>query len=106
LVTAGTRKAALLFDGFAEVQQLAEGGSAGMMESSAERHLHRFQIRLAGLLAFGEDASQEGGYFARDLVLDRLGRFFSSGVSVSSTGRVRQIFSLTSSRSRLSSRNR
>ena len=76
------------------------------MQSSAEGHLHRFQIRFAGLLALGEDASQERRYFARDLVLDRLGRFFSSGVNVSATGRARQIFSLTSNRSRLNSRNR
>ena len=105
-MTAGTRKVALLFDCLAEVQQVAKGGGAGMMKSSAERHLYRFQIRLAGLLALGKNASQQGRYFACDLVLDRLGRFFSSGVSVSSTGRVRQIFSFTSSNSRLSSRNR
>lgn len=96
LVTAGTQQAALLCDGFAEAQQLAEGGGTGMMESSAEGHLDRFQIRLAGLMAFGEDASQQRSYFTRDLVLDRRGRFFSSDVSVSSTGRKAQIFSLTS----------
>jgi len=28
-----------------------------MMQGSAEGHLRRFQIRLAGLLALGEDAS-------------------------------------------------
>jgi hypothetical protein len=76
------------------------------MQSGAEGHLHRFQIGLAGAGAFGEDARQQRGYFARDLVLDGLGRFFSSGVRVSSTGRARQIFSFTSNRSRLSSRNR
>jgi len=106
LVTAGTRKATPWFDWLAETQQLAEGAGAGMMQSSAECHFHRFQIRLAGLLALGEDAGQERSYFARDLVLDRLGRFFSSGVSISSSGRVRQIFSLISNRSRLKSRNR
>jgi hypothetical protein len=95
LATAGTGKAALWFGGLAETQQLAEGGSASVVQSSAEGHLHRFQIRLAGLLALGEDASYQGGYLARDLVLDRLGRFFSSGVSVSSTGRKRQTRSLT-----------
>jgi hypothetical protein len=71
------------------------------MQSSAERHLHRLQIRLAGLLALGKDASQQRGYFARDLVLDRLGRFFSCGVRVFSTGRSAQIFSLTSTTSPL-----
>jgi hypothetical protein len=58
LVTARTRKAALWFGWLAEAQQLAERGGAGMMQRSAEGHLHRFQIRLAGLLALGEDASQ------------------------------------------------
>jgi hypothetical protein len=77
-----------------------------MMQSSAQSHFHRLQIRLAGLLALGEDARQQRGYFARDFVLDRLGRFFSSGVSVSSTGRARQIFSLISNRLRLKSRKR
>ena len=77
-----------------------------MVQSSAEGHLYGFQIRLAGLFALGKDARQQRGYFARDLVLDRRGRFFSSGVSVSSTGRARQIFSLISNRSRLNSRNR
>jgi hypothetical protein len=56
LATAGTRKSALLFGGLAEPQQLAEGGGAGTMQSSAEGHFHRFHIRLAGLLALGEDA--------------------------------------------------
>jgi hypothetical protein len=106
LVTAGTRKRALLFVRLAETQQVAEGGGAGMLQGSAEGHLHCFQIRLASLLAVGEDARQQRSYFTRDLALDRLGRFFSSGVSVSSTGRARQIFSLISNRSRLSSRNR
>ena len=41
-----------------------------MMQSSAEGHLHRFQIRLASLLAVGEDVRQQRGYFARDLALD------------------------------------
>jgi hypothetical protein len=57
-MTAGTRKAALWFGGLAETQQLAEGGGAGMMQRRAEGHLHRFQIRLSGLLALGEDARQ------------------------------------------------
>jgi hypothetical protein len=46
------------FGRLAEAQQLAEGGGASMMQSSAEGHLHGFQIRPAGLLALGEDASQ------------------------------------------------
>jgi hypothetical protein len=106
LVTAGTPKPALWFGWLAEAQQLAEGRGAGMMQSGAKGHLHRFEIGLAGLLVLGEDASQQRGYFARDLVLDRFGRFFSSGVSVSSTGRARQIFSLISTKDRSSCRYR
>jgi hypothetical protein len=47
-----------LFGWVAEAQQLAEGGGAGMMQGSAEGHLHRLQIRLAGLPALGENARQ------------------------------------------------
>jgi hypothetical protein len=49
---------ALLVGWLPETQQLAEGKGAGMMQSRAEGHLHRFQIRVAALLALGEDASQ------------------------------------------------
>jgi hypothetical protein len=106
LLAAGARNGALLLGRFGEPQQLAEGGGTGLVQGGTQSHFHRFQIRPASLLALGEDACQQRGYFARDLALDRLGRFFSSGVSVSSSGRALQIFSLTSSRSRLSSRNR
>jgi hypothetical protein len=71
------------------------------MQGGTEGHLHRLQIQVAGLLALGEDTVQQSGYFARDLGLDRLGRFFPSDVSVSSTGRNAQIFSLTSTTSPL-----
>ena len=98
-MTAGTQKRALLFGRFGEAQQVTESGGSSMMQGSAEGHLHRFQIRLAGLLALGEDASQQRGYFARDLVLDRLGRFFSSCVRLSSTVPNRQILSFTSNSS-------
>ena len=57
------------------------------MKSRSQSRFQRFQIRAAGVPAFGEDAAQKGSYFARDLGLDGVGRFFSSGVSVSSTGR-------------------
>jgi hypothetical protein len=72
------------------------------MQGSAEGHFHRLQIQVASMLAFGKDTAQQRGYFARDLGVDRRGRFFSSGVNVSSTGRKAQIFSLTSTTSPLS----
>jgi|SRR6266542_5760750 len=76
------------------------------MQGGAESHFHRLQIRLAGLPALREDQRQQRGYFARDLVLDRRGRFFSSGDSVSSTGRERQIFSLSATKDRSNCRYR
>ena len=66
------------------------------MHGGAKRHLDRLQIRSADLFSLGEDAAQERSYFARDFRLDRRGRFFSSDVSASSTGRKAQILSLTS----------
>jgi hypothetical protein len=72
------------------------------MQGGPESHFHRLQIQAAGLLKLGEDAAQQRGYFARDLGVDGFRRFFSSGVSVSSTGRNAQIFSLTSTTSPLS----
>ena len=92
-----------LFGGrLGELQQLTEGRCAGLMQGRTDGQLHRLQIQAAGLLALGEDAPQQRCYFARDLGVDRRGRFFSSGVSVSSTGRNAQIFSLTSTTSALS----
>ena len=89
---------------FGELQQLSERRRPGLMQGGAEAHLYRLQIYGAGLLPLGEDAAQQRGYLARDLRMNRFGRFFSSGVSVSSTSRARQIFSLTSTKDRSSCR--
>jgi hypothetical protein len=72
------------------------------MQGRTERQLHRLEIPATSLLVLGEDADQQRGYFACDLGVDCRGRFFSSGVNVSSTGRKEQIFSLTSTTSALS----
>jgi hypothetical protein len=72
------------------------------MQGGTEGHLHRLQIQVADRLAFGEDTAQQRSYLARDLGVDRRGRFFSSGVDVSWTGRNAQILSLTSTTSPLS----
>jgi hypothetical protein len=89
-----------------KLQQLGESRRTGLMHSGADSHLDCFQIQDAALLPLGENAAQQSGYFARDLLVDRFGRFFSCGVSLSPTGRARQISSLISSSSRLSSRKR
>jgi hypothetical protein len=70
-----------------------------MVHRAAHGHLDRFQIQRAGLAPAGEDNLQQPIYFLGDFLLDRMRRFFSSGVRVSSTGRSRQIFSLASRRS-------
>ena len=106
LTATGARDGALIGGRLGELQQLAEGGCAGLMQGGAEGHFHRLQIQSSRLLAFGEDAAEQRGYFVLDLGLDRRRRFFSSGVSVSSTGRAWQIFSFTSNRSPLSWRKR
>ena len=93
---------ALLGGRLGELQQLTEGRCAGLMQGRTEGQFHRLQIQAAGLPALGEDAAQQRGYFARDLGVDCRGRFFSSDVNVSSTGRNAQIFSLTSTTSVLS----
>jgi hypothetical protein len=85
-----------------EPQQLTESRCAGLMQGGTKGHLHRLQIQAGDLLAPGEDTPQQGGYFARDLGVDRRSRFFSSGASVCSAGRNAQIFSLTSTTSPLS----
>ena len=82
-----------------EPQQLTQGCCAGLMQGGTDGHLHRLQIQVAGLLALGENAVQQRTYFARDLGMDRRGRFFSSGVNASSIGRNAQIFSLTATTS-------
>ena len=87
-----------------KLQQLRQSRRSGLMKSGAKAHLHRLQIEAAGLLSLGEDAAQQRSYFARDLLMDCLGRFFSCALSVSNTGRTRQIFSLTSTKDRSSCR--
>ena len=102
LTAACTGDGALIGGRLGEPQQLTEGRCAGLMQGGTEGHLHRLQIQVAGLLALGEDTAQQRAHFARDLGVDRRGRFFSSGAIVSSTGRNAQIFSLTSTTSPLS----
>lgn len=100
LTAAGAGNGAPIGARLGELQQLSESRCAGLMQGGTEGHLHRLQIQIAGLLALREDAAQQRGYFAGDFGVDRFRRFFSSGVSVSSTGRARQIFSLMSTKDR------
>ena len=73
------------------------------MHGSSHRHLDRFQIEPASLALVVENKMQQRAYFPFDFLPDRFRRFFSCGVSVSSTGLARQIFSLVTIKVRLSS---
>jgi hypothetical protein len=80
-----------------KLQQLGQDGCAGLMHRRTHRHFDRFQVQASAFVTPGEDRAQQLLYLARDFLVDRLGRFFSSGESVSWTGRARQMFSFTSS---------
>src|SRR5277367_5243626 len=82
-----------------ELQELGQGCRASPMHGRAHGHFDGFQIQASCLTAAVEDRAQQLLYFARDLLAERFGRFFSSGEKLSSTGRARQIRSLASSNS-------
>jgi hypothetical protein len=74
------------------------------MQGRTHGHLGRLQIETARLASLLKDHTQELIYFARDFLADGFRRFFSSGASVSSTGRAWHICVFTSMKSRLNSR--
>jgi hypothetical protein len=106
LLAASTRKGSLVGGRNRKLQQLGERRCSGPVQGRAHRHLHGFQIQTPGLAARLENHTQELVYFASHFLADRFRRFFSADDSVSSTGRARQILSLTSSNCRLSWRKR
>ncbi|MBC8165257.1 MAG: hypothetical protein H7Y20_05210, partial [Bryobacteraceae bacterium] len=89
--------AALHTGGFRELQQLTQGAGSGLMQSCAESYLDGLQVEASCFAPLAEDDTQYLLYFARDFLLNRIRRFFSCGLIVSSTGRARQICSLISS---------
>jgi hypothetical protein len=86
-LAARTRKAPLSGIWNGESQQLSERHGSGAMHGRAHRHLDGFQIQTATPTAVVKDNLQQPAYFLRDLLLDRLGSFFSSADSVAFTGR-------------------
>src|SRR5579863_5743466 len=84
-----------LLRGF-EFQQSSQGGRPGLMHDGAHKHLDGFKIETPRLTASAEDDVQQLVYFARDFLANSRRRFFSCGVSLSSTGRRAQMFSLIS----------
>src|SRR5689334_17168306 len=73
------------------------------MHRVAHQHLDGFQFDASGLVPGGKDNLEKPIYFLSDFALDDFRRFFSCGVSVSSTGRAWQICSFTSTKDRLNS---
>src|SRR5271157_1340842 len=102
-VSARTRDLALVQTGRIATQQMAQGGRSGPMHRCPHGHLDRFQIESSGLALLLKDEPEERAYFPFDFLTDRFRRFFPCGVSVSSTGLWRQIFSLVSIKVRISS---
>ena len=82
-----------------KLQQFGQGCGAGVVHRRANRHFDSFQVQASRLVAAREEDTQQLFYFARDLLTDGLGCFFSCGERASATGRARQIFSFTSSNS-------
>src|SRR5271165_2575163 len=70
------------------------------MHGRTHRHLDGLQIQTPRPAPAVEDDAQQLAYLACNFLLDRFRRFFSSGESVSATGRARQIWALTSTNSR------
>jgi hypothetical protein len=58
-------------------RQLGQRTRSGLMHGRAHQHLDCFQIEVARLADAREDGARQLLYFARDFLLDRLGRFFS-----------------------------
>jgi hypothetical protein len=79
-----------------KLQQLGKRRRSRLMHGRTHGHLDGFQSQTARLVPYGENELEEMFYFAGDLLLDDLSRFFFCVVNSCSTGRARQIFSLTS----------
>src|SRR5216684_2885192 len=99
LAAASTRDSPLVGGWGGEAQQSGQHSCPSLMHDRPHGHLGGFQVQVPRLTAAVEDNAQQLVYFARDFLLDGFRRFFSSGETVSATGRARQIFSLISSSS-------
>jgi len=87
-----------------EAQHFAQRRGARPMHGPTHSRFEGLQIHTSRLVTALEHDTQELLYFSRDFLADGFGRFFSSGDPAPSTGRARQILSLTSSKSWLSCR--
>jgi hypothetical protein len=73
------------------------------MHGGPHSHLDRLQVDSACFALLLKDKPQQRAYFPFDFPMDGFRRFFSCGVSVSSTGRASQISSFVPIKVRLSS---
>src|SRR6266436_8619599 len=105
-VATGAAAGSLLGLGRIMLQQFIQRQRPSLVESGAERHLHRLQVQATGAVTLTKGEPQQLFYFPSDFLLDGFRRFFSCGVRDSSTGRARQIFSLTSNKRCANSRKR
>ena len=90
---------AVFGSGRIEAQELAEGCRASPKHGGPNEVLDGFQIQMTACAPVAQDDSGYFANFAGDFALDVFDRFFSCGVSASSTDRRRQIFSLTTVKS-------
>jgi hypothetical protein len=80
---------------------MLERGRTGAVHRGASGSFDCFQIETALPPEFCEGDLEESIYFAGDFLVDGIRRFFSWAEGASCTGRIRQIFSFTSTKSRL-----
>jgi hypothetical protein len=59
------------------LQQLRQGQSSGLMHGGTDNGFDRFQIEPPLVAAFLKNNAQKTVYFANDLALDLIRRFFS-----------------------------
>ncbi len=60
-----------------KLQQFAQRGGPGLMESGPQGALDGFQIGAAAVATLGENAIQQLIYFPRNFLMDCNSRFFS-----------------------------
>jgi hypothetical protein len=76
-MTTSARQLTLIRRWRLELQQMAEGAGASLMENGSQGALHGFQIGASAVSSLDEDAAQQLGYFPRNLLMDCSSRFFS-----------------------------
>src|ERR1022692_1517608 len=87
-MAASTRKGALLGGRHRELQEFAQRSCPGVVHGRAHSHLDGLQIQVPRPTATDKDDAQQLVYFARDFLLNRFSRLFSSGLATASLVRL------------------